>query len=66
MDLAEQLSSLQDEGLTERTLRTMQLDLIATRISFDAHVFAMTDPGTSVVTSPHATVPMVAQGDCPL
>ncbi len=65
VDLAEQLSSLQDEGLTERTLRTMQLDLIATRISFDAHVFAMTDPGTSVVTSPHATVPMVAQGDLP-
>ncbi|HEU5454553.1 MAG TPA: helix-turn-helix transcriptional regulator [Nocardioides sp.] len=65
MDLAERLSALEGEGLTDRTLRTAQLDLIAARLGFDGHVFAMTDPSTGIVTSPHATVPMVAQSDLP-
>lgn len=65
MDLAEQLSALGDAELTDRTLRTAQLDLIAARWGFDAHVFAMTDPSTGIVTSPHATVPMVARSDLP-
>ncbi|GAA4410496.1 hypothetical protein GCM10023168_30250 [Fodinibacter luteus] len=65
MDLAERLSALDGEGLTDRALRTAQLDLIAARVGFDAHVFAMTDPATGIVTSPHATVPMVAPGDLP-
>lgn len=65
MDLAERLSALEGEGLTDRPLRTAQLDLIAARLGFDAHVFAMTDPTTGIVTSPHATVPMVAPRDLP-
>ena len=65
VDLAERLSALQGEELTDRTLRSAQLDLIATRWRFDAHVFAMTDPSTGIVTSPHATVPMVAQRELP-
>ena len=65
VDLAERLRALDGEELTDRTLRSAQLDLIATRFGFDAHVFAMTDPSTSIVTSPHATVPMVAQSDLP-
>ncbi len=65
MDLAERLSALEGEGLTDRALRTAQLDLIAARWRFDAHVFAMTDPGTGIVTSPHASVPMVAHSELP-
>lgn len=65
MDLAERLSALESEELTDRAMRTAQLDLIAARVGFDAHVFAMTDPSTGIVTSPHATVPMVAQSDLP-
>ena len=65
MDLAERLSALESEELTDRALRTAQLDLIAARVGFDAHVFAMTDPSTGIVTSPHAIVPMVAQSDLP-
>ena len=65
MDLAERLSALQNEELTDRALRTAQLELIAARMGFDAHVFAMTDPGTGIVTSPHANVPMVPDHDLP-
>jgi DNA-binding CsgD family transcriptional regulator len=65
VDLAERLSALESEELTDRALRTAQLDLIAARVGFDAHVFAMTDPSTGIVTSPHAIVPMVAQSDLP-
>lgn len=65
MDLAARLSALETEQLTDRALRTAQLDLIAARVGFDAHVFAMTDPSTGIVTSPHAYVPMVPQVDLP-
>lgn len=65
MDLAERLSALDSQALTDRALRTAQLDLIAARVGFDAHVFALTDPATGIVTSPHATVPMVAHDDLP-
>lgn len=59
------LSALGHDELTDRALRAEQLELIAARVSFDAHVFAMTDPSTGIVTSPHATVPMVPESDLP-
>lgn len=65
MDLAGRLSALGHDELTDRALRAEQLELIAARVSFDAHVFAMTDPSTGIVTSPHATVPMVPESDLP-
>ncbi|MEO7446864.1 MAG: helix-turn-helix transcriptional regulator [Humibacillus sp.] len=65
VDLAERLSALRHEELTDRALRAEQLRLIAERIPFDGHVFAMTDPSTGVITSPHATVPMVPRNDLP-
>lgn len=33
------------------------LDVVARRVGFDAHVFALTDPASRVVSSPHATLP---------
>jgi len=65
VDLPERLSALDGDQLTDRALRTAQLDLIATRLGFDAHVFALTDPCTGIVTSPHATVPMVPPTNLP-
>ena len=65
VDLAGRLSALGHEGLPDRELRAEQLRLIAARVAFDGHVFAMTDPSTGVITSPHASVPMVPQSDLP-
>jgi len=59
VDLAERLSALVPVESTDRTLRAAQLDLIAERVGFDGHVFAMTDPRSGVISSPYATVPMV-------
>ncbi len=33
--------------------------LVAERVAFDGHVFALTDPVSGVASSPHATVPML-------
>ncbi len=65
MDLPGRLSALGHQELPDRALRAQQLDLIASRVTFDGHVFAMTDPGTGVITSPHAVVPMVPRADLP-
>jgi DNA-binding CsgD family transcriptional regulator len=65
VDLAGRLIELGLQGLTDRALRAKQLKLIATRVSFDGHVFAMTDPSTGVITSPHALIPMIPQSDLP-
>jgi DNA-binding CsgD family transcriptional regulator len=65
VDLAGRLSALGHRGLADRALRAEQLQLIAARVGFDAHVFALTDPATGVITSPHATVPMISLSDLP-
>lgn len=44
-------------GLSARALREGLLEDIRTRIPYDGHVFALTDPSTNVATSPHADVP---------
>jgi len=65
VDLGGRLLALGHEDVTDRVMRAQQLELIADRVAFDGHVFAMTDPTTGVITSPHATVPMVPQSDLP-
>jgi DNA-binding CsgD family transcriptional regulator len=43
--------------VAERAARTAVLDVLARHVGFDAHVFALTDPASGVVSSPHATLP---------
>lgn len=59
MDVVERVARLCEHPGTDRALRAHVLTEIGRRIRFDAHVFAMTDPVTGVVSSPHAVVPMV-------
>jgi DNA-binding CsgD family transcriptional regulator len=53
---------IEDAGRDEpsvKVLRERILDVIRSRIHFDGHVFALTDPVTMVGSSPHADVPML-------
>ena len=59
MDLVDRVRRLCELPEPDRTLRSRVLVEVGRRVPYDAHVFAMTDPETGVVSSPHATVPMV-------
>jgi DNA-binding CsgD family transcriptional regulator len=59
MDVVDRVQRLLGRPGSDRALRSRVLAEIGTGVRFDAHVFAMTDPVTGVVSSPHATVPMV-------
>jgi DNA-binding CsgD family transcriptional regulator len=43
--------------LSAKALRVRLLELVGSRVRYDGHVFALTDPVTRVATSPHAEVP---------
>ena len=58
-DLLHQVERVCAAGLSATTLRERVLALVRGRIGYDAHVFAFTDPVTQVLSTPHATVPML-------
>lgn len=57
MDWLRRVERLCDQRLDDRVLRDRLLDLVRERVPYDGHVFALTDPATRVVTSPHAYLP---------
>jgi DNA-binding CsgD family transcriptional regulator len=59
MALSDDVRRLCGLSLSDRVLRERVLAAIRRRITFDGHVFALTDPVSGVVSSPHATLPMV-------
>ena len=65
MDLVDRARRLGAAGGSDRVLRERLLAEIGRAVAFDAHVFAMTDPVSGVVSSPHATLPMVPTDQLP-
>lgn len=65
MDVVDRVRRLCELPGSDRVLRGRVVAELARQVRFDAHVFAMTDPVTGVVSSPHATVPMVAPDRLP-
>lgn len=65
MDLVDRVSRLCAAPGSDRVLRERLILEIGHRVRFDGHVFAMTDPVSGVVSSPHATVPMVPADHLP-
>lgn len=59
-DLLRRVETACDADLSARALRERLLALIAGRVPYAGHVFALTDPVTQVASSPHADVPMLA------
>lgn len=59
MDLLVRIEAACARDLPDRLLRERLVALLADRLSFGGHMFALTDPVTGVVSSPHATVPML-------
>ena len=57
MDVAARVERCFGPGVGDREARTAVLAVLADRVGFDAHVFALTDPASRVVSSPHATLP---------
>lgn len=55
MDLLVRAERICAQDCSDRVLRERLLMLLAERLPFDAHVFALTDPVTGVGSSPHAT-----------
>lgn len=58
-DLLLRIESLCRMPLSSRVLRERLVALVRSRIAFEGHVFALTDPTTKIATSPHADVPML-------
>lgn len=50
---------------SDRSMRERLVSEIGRHVRFDGHVFAMTDPVSGVVSSPHATLPMVPTEQLP-
>lgn len=65
MDLVERLDRLCRPGQPDRQLRAAILAAISRQVPFDAHVFALTDPATGVIASPHAAVATVPEARLP-
>lgn len=65
MDLLVRAEALGDRDLPDRLLRERLVALLAEQLTFDGDLFAMTDPVTGVVSSPHATVPMLPWEELP-
>ncbi len=57
MDLRARVERCFGPQVSDREARTAVLDVLARDVGFDAHVFALTDPVSRVVSSPHATLP---------
>ena len=66
MDVAARVERCFGPGVGDREARTAVLAVLAERVGFDAHVFAVTDPASRVVSSPHATLPGDLAADLPL
>lgn len=58
---ASRIERLCISDLDERSLRTEILDVLRAAIGFDAHVWLLTDPATTVGYGPHAAVPCLPQ-----
>lgn len=65
MDLIVRAEALGDRDLPDRLLRERLVALLGEQLPFAGHMFAMTDPVTGVVSSPHATVPMLPWDELP-
>lgn len=65
MDLLVRVEAICAQELSDRALRERLVALLAERLPFDGHVFALTDPVTGVGSSPHATVPMLPWDELP-
>ncbi|MDZ5620535.1 LuxR C-terminal-related transcriptional regulator [Nocardioides sp. HM23] len=65
MDLLVRVEAICSQDLSDRLLRERLIALLAGRLPFDGHVFALTDPVTGVGSSPHATVPMLPWDELP-
>lgn len=65
MDLIARVTRICGSGLADRPLRAQLLEAVASVVPFEAHVFALTDPVSRVVSSPHASVPMVSMEELP-
>ncbi len=65
MDLLVRAERLCSQDCSDRALRERLVALLAERLPFAGHVFALTDPATGVGSSPHATVPMLAWEELP-
>jgi DNA-binding CsgD family transcriptional regulator len=65
VDLLVRIERTCSEDLSDRELRERLVALVAERLRFDGHVFALTDPVTGVGSSPHATVPMLPWDELP-
>lgn len=52
-------------GLTAKALRERVVARVRAHVPFDGHLFALTDPTTRVMTSPHADLPMLAWSRLP-
>jgi DNA-binding CsgD family transcriptional regulator len=59
--LAQQLAGLAALKLAARPLRAAMLDVLRPAVPFDAYVFVMTDPRTSVGSDPLADIPLLDQ-----
>jgi DNA-binding CsgD family transcriptional regulator len=56
-DLLRRVESVCRSDLPAKALRERLLEAVGSRIPYDGHVFALTDPVTRITTSPHADVP---------
>jgi DNA-binding CsgD family transcriptional regulator len=65
VDLLVRVERVCSQDLSDRPLRERLVALLAERLPFDGHVFALTDPVTGVGSSPHATVPMLPWDELP-
>ncbi|KAA1416327.1 helix-turn-helix transcriptional regulator [Nocardioides humilatus] len=65
MDLLRRIERICAEQCSDRLLRERLVEALRGPLSFDAHVFALTDPVTGVAASPHATVPMLPWDELP-
>lgn len=62
---AERITAQCGAALEVKTLRERVLTEIGAVVAFDAHVWALTDPVTRVVTSPHADLPFLPWAGLP-
>lgn len=65
MDLLVRVERVCSQDISDRQLRERLVALLAERLPFDGHVFALTDPVTGVGSSPHASVPMLPWDELP-
>jgi DNA-binding CsgD family transcriptional regulator len=65
VDLLVRAAGICSQRCSDRVLRERLVALLAERLPFAGHVFALSDPVTGVASSPHATVPMLPWEELP-